>query len=333
MPTKEMKRLLFILFMLVYAAQASSPWGFWAHKRINRIAVFTLPPEMFGFYKHHIEYITANAVNPDKRRYSTADEAPRHYIDIDHYGIFPFDSVPRRWDDAVAKFTEDTLLAYGIVPWHVNKMLWWLTDAFKEKNAAKILRLSTELGHYVADAHVPLHTTKNYNGQLTNQIGIHGFWESRIPELFGEDYDYFVGKAQYIDKPLDKIWDIVLASHQLVDSVLLIEKKLREEFPSDQVYSFEQRGNATVRVYSESFTRAYDLRLNDMVERRLRESVISLGSFWLTAWVNAGQPDLDALINPKIEEELQKENEQMEKDSMFLRKKIIGREHPNTGSE
>jgi len=328
-----MNRIIIFFLMLSLEVSASPPWGFWAHKRINRIAVFTLPPEMIGFYKHHIEYITANAINPDRRRYSSADEAPRHFIDIDHFGTYPFDNVPRQWDSAVAKFTEDTLLAYGIVPWHVQRMMWWLTDAFKEKDGGKILRLSTELGHYVSDAHVPLHTTENYNGQLTDQVGIHGFWESRIPELFGEDYDYFVGKAQYIDNPLDEIWDVVLASHIRVDSVLSLEKNLRAEFPSDQVYSYEQRGNATVRVYSASFTKAYDEKMNGMVERRLRASVISIGSFWLTAWVNAGQPDLESLLNPQLDEQLKKENEEMQKDSSYTDKKIFGRPHPNTGSE
>ena len=84
------------------------PWGFWGHKRINRVAVFTLPPEMLAFYKYHIEYITESAVNPDKRRYATKNEAPRHYIDVDHYGVYPFDNVPRRWNDAVEALTEDT---------------------------------------------------------------------------------------------------------------------------------------------------------------------------------------------------------------------------------
>lgn len=328
-----MKRLLAITFLISFELNASPPWGFWAHKRINRIAVFTLPPEMFGFFKHHIEYITANAVNPDKRRYSSADEAPRHFIDIDHYGAYPFENVPHRWDSAVAKLTEDTLLAYGIVPWHVQRMMWWLTDAFKEKDGGKILRLSAEIGHYIADAHVPLHTTENYNGQLTDQVGIHGFWESRIPELFGEDYDYFAGKAEYVDDPLEKIWEAVLASHVLVDSVLTLEKNLRSEFPSDQVYSYEQRGNATVRVYSAGYTKTYDARMNGMVENRLRESVISIGSFWLTAWVNAGQPDLESLLNPQLDEELKKESEELENDSTYSHKKIFGRPHANTGSE
>lgn len=329
-----MKKIFITCALLVFAClNAAPPWGFWAHKRINRIAVFTLPEGMFGFYKHHIEYITENAVNPDKRRYSTVGEAPRHYIDVDHYGEYPFENVPRRWKDAVEKFSEDTLMAYGIVPWHVERMVYWLTDAMKAKDGARILRLSSDLGHYIADAHVPLHTTENYNGQLTNQVGIHGFWESRIPELFGENYDYFVGKAQYVENPLDAIWDVVLESHRLVDSVLSLEKNLRAEFPPDQVYSYEQRGNTTVRVFSVPYTKEYDRRMGDMVERRLRQSVITIGSFWLTAWVNAGQPDLESLLNPKLDEELKKEIETIAQDTTYTQKKIPTRDHPNTGLE
>ena len=103
----------------------SAVWGFFGHKKINRMAVFTLPPEMIKFYKKNIEYITEHAVDPDKRRYAVEGEAPRHYIDIDHYhhdSLTPFQYVPKYWDSAVSKFSEDTLQAYGIVPWHVNVM-------------------------------------------------------------------------------------------------------------------------------------------------------------------------------------------------------------------
>ena len=71
------------------------------------MAVFTLPPEMLGFYKKHIEYISGHAVDPDKRRYVNEDEAPRHYIDLDHYGKHPFDSIPKSWSKAVAKYSEE----------------------------------------------------------------------------------------------------------------------------------------------------------------------------------------------------------------------------------
>jgi len=279
--------------MLVLSSSVTlNSWGFWGHQRINRMAVFSLPEEMLPLYKDQIEFITAHAVDPDKRRYGNEKEAPRHYIDLDHYGVAPFENVPRKWKDAVKKFTEDSLNAYGIVPWYVEKELYALTEAFKKKDKRSVLHLSADLGHYVADAHVPLHTTENYNGQMTGQNGIHGFWESRIPELFGENYDYFTGQAVYIDKPLTKIWRIVLESNASKDSVLLLEAALNKTFDSDKKYSYESRGASTIKVYSAEYTSAYNLLLNGMVERRLRQSIIDVASFWYTAWVNGGQPDL-----------------------------------------
>src|SRR5687767_4544837 len=150
-------------------------WGFWAHQRINRIAVFSLPAPMFGFFKHYIDYITIHAVDPDKRRYAVEGEAACHYIDLDRYGESPFDSIPQRWTEAMQKYSEDTLMAHGIVPWHIERMTYRLTAAFRNRDGAGILKYAAEIGHYIGDAHVPLHCTRNYNGQLTGQHGIHGF--------------------------------------------------------------------------------------------------------------------------------------------------------------
>lgn len=364
----------------------SDDWGFVAHERINRMAVYTLPTELIPFFKKHQEYLTKHAVDADKRRYASKQEAPRHYIDVDHYGIAPFDEVPRKWIPALSKYTEvfvvttaddtlqlfghelvdfskDTLVLkgeavnrlfqtdsvqlskkrywdfvrnninsqfyelewslalenldtlfqaqvfksnckvafaekylskYGIVPWHIEKLVNGLVYAFKEKDEEKILRLCSDIGHYVGDSHVPLHTTLNYNGQLTGQDGIHGFWESRLPELFMEDYNFIVGKAEYIDDLNSYLWDIVLASHSHLDSVLLIEKELTERF-SAQKFCFETRGEQTVKTYCKDFSTAYHKRLNGMVENRMQASIKAVGDVWMTAWVNAGQPDLMVL--------------------------------------
>jgi hypothetical protein len=290
-------------------------WGFFGHKRINRIAVFTLPQEMFGFYKDHIEYLTEHAVDPDKRRYAVEGEAQCHYIDLDHYykpGEDPFTIMPRRWYDAVAKFTEDTLQTYGIVPWHINVMKLKLQKAFETKNVDLILKYSADIGHYIGDAHVPLHTTENYNGQMTGQRGIHGLWESRLVEVNAEDYDYFVGKGKYVKSIVDFAWEAVEASHLALDSVLRIEKELTAEFPSDKKYSYEQRGNTTISVYSYDFSQEYHKRMNGMVERRMRAAIIAVGSIWYTAWVDAGQPDLSALQNVQPSAELLEEMRQLE---------------------
>jgi len=255
-----------------------------------------LPPQLLSFYKQHIAFISEHAVDPDKRRYAVAEEGPRHYIDMDRYGAYPYDSLPRRWEDAVAKFSEDTLQQYGIVPWWIQVVQAQLTTAFKERNAAKILKLSADLGHYIGDAHVPLHACSNHNGQHTNQRGIHGFWESRVPELLAEkEWDFFLGKATYIKSTGDFIWKRVLESAAAADTVLLYEKQLTQSFPPDQKYAFENRNGNVVRQYSAAFTVAYDKLLKGMVERRMRQSIYAVASFWYTAWVNAGQPDLSGL--------------------------------------
>jgi hypothetical protein len=291
-----MQKRLFSLIIILCAGLLSSAWGFYAHQQINRLAVFTLPPEMIGFYKKNIRYITEAAVNPDRRRYTVVDEAPRHYLDIDHYGDSALQKMPRYWNDAVAKYTEDTLKAYGIVPWHINAMYYRLKDAFMLKDPSKILHVSADLGHYIADAHVPLHTTENYNGQLTGQDGIHGFWESRLPELFAKNYDFFTGKAEYIKNPQLAAWKAVEGSNIHLDSVLLLEKRLTEKF-GEKRFSFETKGKQTIKVYSVEFSTAYHNALAGMVEQRMRDAIKMVGDFWYTAWVDAGQPDLKNLID------------------------------------
>jgi hypothetical protein len=287
-------------------------WGFFAHQRINRLAVFTLPPEMIGFYKKNITYITEAAVNPDKRRFAVVEEAPRHYLDLDHYGDSALNKMPRFWNDAVILYTEDTLKAYGILPWHIQRMYFQLKDAFLIKDPQRILKISAEIGHYLADAHVPLHTTENYNGQLTGQEGIHAFWESRLPELFSEQYDFFVGKAYYISSPQLEAWKAIESSHHAVDSVLRYEKKLANEF-GEKKYSFETKGKQTMKVYSKEYAKAYHDMLSGMVERQMRTCIRRIGSFWYTAWVDAGQPDIKKLIEyMPTEEELKKNREEVE---------------------
>ena len=274
---------------------ASIPWGFYAHKRVNRYAVFTLPEELVGFYKKHIDHLTEHAIDADKRRYAIKEEAARHYIDIDHYGENPFKVMPRKWTDAVEKFSEDTLLTYGIVPWHIQTVYNRLVKAFEEKDIDYILKNSADLGHYVSDAHVPLHTTENYNGQLTNQKGIHAFWESRLPELFADDYDYLVGTAEYQYSVLDVAWQAVESSFNALDSVLLFDKELSREFEQDKQYSYEKRGTKTIKVKSADFSLAYHTKLDGMVERRLRLSISTIGNLWYSAWVDAGQPILEGM--------------------------------------
>ena len=294
-----MKKISLFICCILVMVQNCFCWGFYAHKQINYYAVFLLPPEMIAFYKKHISFLADHAVDPDKRRYAIADEGPRHFIDIDHYGKYPYDSLPKGWDAAVKKYSEDSLMKYGIGPWWINKVQGRLTKAFIEKNTHQILKLSADLGHYLGDIHVPLHASSNHNGQQTNQHGIHGFWESRIPELFAAtSFDFIIGRAAYLDKPQDFIWQRVLESALAADTVLKFEKLLSQQVPADQKFAFEERNGLIVRQYATRFTSRYHQGLNGMVERRMRQSIFAVASFWYTAWVNAGQPDLSLLSDP-----------------------------------
>jgi hypothetical protein len=316
----------YILSVLLLISTECFCWGFYGHRKINSLAVFLLPPGMLGFYKTHIDFLTEHSVDPDKRRYAIPQEGPRHYIDIDHYGVYPYPQLPRKYDSAVAMYGADTIQAFGIVPWWVQTMLARLTTAFKEKNQAKILKLSAEIGHYIADAHVPLHASHNHNGQFTNQHGIHGFWESRVPELLAEsEFNFWLPKADHLQSPGEFIWARVLESAAAVDTVLRYEKELTNSLPGDAKYSFENRNGSIIRTYSASFTKAYHHKLNGMVERRMRQSIYAVASFWYTAWVNAGQPDLNKLSNKEFTAEELKEFEEL---NMHWRNgKIAGREH------
>ena len=355
------------------------PWGFYGHRLINRMAVYTLPPPLVGFFKQHIEYISEHSIDPDKRRYATKHEAVRHYIDIDVWGDHPFEEVPRLLPEAILKYGElyaingvdtiginyrydkDSLVWFvdgdsmiwdrkmmldflygavmpyryedswfipasnldsfgfdnfwsmseglllidhfseqGILPYHLEDQHRKLVNAMIASDYSRILQLAAEYGHYIGDAHVPLHTTVNYNGQLTNQLGIHAFWESRIPELFAErDYDFLVGGAEYIEEKRDYFWEIIEASHMHLDSVLGIEKALSLTFPQDRQYCYDDRLSQTIRIQCPEYAAAYQARMNGMVEERMQDAIKAIGNLWYTAWVDAGQPDLRGLKDMK----------------------------------
>ena len=300
-------------------------WGFYMHEQINYHAVFLLPPEMMVLFKRNIGFLTEHAVDPDKRRYVVASEGAHHFMDIDHYGAYPFAELPRNYMAAREKYSADTLQAYGTLPWWVQTMLGRLTRAFREKDCRLILKNAAELGHYIADAHVPLHACSNHNGQLTGQQGIHAFWESRIPELFAaEQWDFFIGKAAYIRDPAAFIWSRLLESAAAADTVLRVEREASLEIRPDQQFAFENRKGLLVRQYSTAYAGLYNRKLNSMVERRMRQSIFAVASFWYTAWVNAGQPALDQLAHDSLDLAEQEEYRQL--NLAWKKGKVLGRD-------
>jgi hypothetical protein len=287
-----MKTLILTLFLIfngilnVYA----NPWGFFAHKKINYLAVFMLPTPLNKLYKREIHLLQEYAVLPDERRYVMDNEAQRHYIDLDHYELKTIEF--KNFKQLSKTIPEDSLNAHGIVVWYIPIAFLKLKKAFQVKDWAMIIKYSAELGHYVADAHVPLHTTSNYDGQKTGQSGIHAFWESRIPELLNNELEEWLGPAEYIQNVELKAWEYVLSSNSLVQDLLTKEKELALSYSNHHKYSFEQKGNSLVKNYAKDYALAYHKLLRHTIEDRFSESVKQVASLWYTAWLEAGQPDI-----------------------------------------
>lgn len=291
----RLKILALILFALILIS-----WGMYGHEHINRAAVFALPSPLQTFFFNHIDFITQESTVPDLRKYTLDDksERPRHYIDLENYG--KLDSLPQSFAEAKKKFDEKFLQRNGILPWYIQDMMDKLTKAFKDKRKTQILFLAADLGHYIGDAHMPLHASANHDGQFTKQNGVHAFWESQLPELFGDKYNYFVGEAVYINDIQKETWRIIKESNSLADTLLLADKELTMQFPVDKIFLTDAQGKIAINkfdspIYTLDYAQKYNQKLKGMVEKQMRLAILATASYWYTAWVNAGKPDLSDL--------------------------------------
>ncbi len=317
-----------VLSALLLCPQYLMPFGFFAHRHINRLAVYTLPYEMMGFFREHVVFLSHRAVDPDRRAHAMHGEAQRHYIDLDRYGDHPFPDLPMEWLQALSAFPEDTLLQYGVLPWHIQTMANRLRFAFQQGNPDEILLQAAYLGHYVADACTPLHTTLDYNGREAHQKGIHGLWESRLPELLFDHYTFSVGKAEYVSDVLAKAWELVKYSHTKLDALYHAFDSIYLNAPAHSIYSHQMRGQSHERVFSLQFCEDYHKALGGMVEAQMRLAIKTIGDLWYSAWVDAGRPDLSVLetrgLGNRLRRRLAREERQWEKqvgmsDSLIVR--------------
>ncbi len=321
-----MKKIILLLSVVISSTVLIS-WGIFGHEHINRAAVFALPAPLQTFFYNHIDFITQEASVPDLRKHTLNDksEGPRHFVDLENFGSM--DSLPKTLAEAKAKYDEKFLQQNGILPWYMEELMDKLTKAFKEKKKTEILFIAADLGHYIGDAHMPLHTSANYDGQMTNQKGIHALWESRLPELFGKDYNLHVENAKMIDDVKKETWSIIMHSHSLVETLLATDKELKAKVGEDKAFKKDAEGKVAKgkygqQLFADDYTKQFHTALNGMVEKQMRASVEATANFWYTAWVNAGKPDLTDL-DPA---DLTKRNSKLLEDELKLFKegKLFG---------
>jgi hypothetical protein len=212
---------------------------------------------------------------------------------------------PKTMDDAQKKYDEKFLTKNGILPWHIQELMSKLTKAFKDKRKNEILFIAGDLGHYIADAHMPLHTSDNHDGQNTNQKGIHSLWESRLPELFVKEYKLNATEGIYLENVDKAIWELISDTHGLVEPLLAADKKLRTSTPENKIFVIDAAGVVVKNkyggtLYSDTYATKFHAELNGMVEKQMKKAITVTASFWYTAWVNAGKPDLSKLDSDEL---------------------------------
>ena len=263
--------------MVITPAPASA-WGFDVHRFILARAITLLPAEIRPYFQKYEAAVVEHSIDPDLwRTVGWLEEPPRHFMDLDAYGPYPFKQLPRAYDEAVARYGKDFVDKNGTLPWRTEEIYAKLAEAFEQRAPyarENIKFFSSVIGHYIGDAHVPFHAVINYDGQLTGQWGIHARFET---ELFAR----FKDRLQIDPKPIvpvssvrDFMFESLLASFPLVQSVLDADKA----------------AVAGKEYYDDEYFARFFAKVQPILERRLNDSITDVASVIAAAWVRAGRP-------------------------------------------
>jgi hypothetical protein len=279
------------LCALFVVPSPSFAWGFDAHRFITERAIALLPDELRPLFEQRRAFIVERSVDPDLWRNAGFDqEPPNHFLDLDYqgYGPYPFDGLPREYDLAVQKFGREVVNAQGTLPWRAAEFYGRLQRAFQglERTPPSpyalddIAFLSAVLGHYVSDAHVPLHAIVNYDGQLTGQNGVHSRWEIDLFERWRGRLTLTPAAPRPMMDPRDAMFETLLVSNRLAQGLLEADREAA-------------RGRES---YDERYYAAFGERQAPVLERRLNDSITAVAAAIIGAWTQAGRPAIPVAI-------------------------------------
>lgn len=278
-------RILISLLVIVSLPVPASAWGFDAHKFIADRMIELLPPELKPLFAARRAFIVERAIDPDLwRTVGWEQEPPNHFLDIDHdaFGPYPFNGLPRSYDEAVQKFGREFVHEQGLLPWRTSEIWGRLQREFESLKRPSppgyaldnIALFSAVLAHYVSDGHVPLHAVVNYNGQLTGQDGVHSRWEAELFERNRSRLAIAPPPVRPVSVPRDAMFEVLLASNRLASNVL----------------ESDRRAAQGRERYDEAYFNAFATGTLATLERRLNDSIAAVASFITGAWEAAGKP-------------------------------------------
>lgn len=266
--------LVFLFYVSAYA------WGWDSHRFINRKTVYHLPNQMMLFIQDS-SFFALHSIDADQRRVSGDTsfyaEGPRHFMDIDDYPNFQ--SLPRDIDSVIALYGWERVKQNGTNPWATVWTYDSLVNQLSRGDWASAKLTASDLGHYVGDAHQPLHNTVNYNGQLTNQYGIHSRYETTMlsPTYYLPALYITPDSAQYVGNRINYIFDYIIHANSLVDTVL------QADLYAKVASGWNGTGTPPPTYYHALWERTRGITLDQM-----QRGTLALANLWYSAWVDAG---------------------------------------------
>lgn len=273
---KRIITLFFLFILLFFIVTEIIAWGGVGHSLINRNSTRHFPDEMAG-YKLWSEFLALHASDADYRKGSDPNEGNKHYIDIDNYPEFLAGNFPFSIDTLINRYGWNYVWQQGILPWATKNTLDSLTVALQNHEWDKAKLLAADLGHYVADGHQPLHITRNYDGQFTNQRGIHSRYETQMINQFQNELTFSTETIQYVSDPVSFIFDYLFESYSFLDDLLRADSLAKSI-----------AGNTNSTTYYNSLWQ----QTNVFTKYLFKKASVRLGSLIYTAWFNAGSPQL-----------------------------------------
>jgi hypothetical protein len=276
MKPKAFFPLLSLLSLCLARPPLAVGWGPAAHEIIDTWAIPALPPEIRPFFEDNRQFLLQHANDADELMKKDRYERLRHYIYLDKYGLFPYTALPHNYERAKEKFDFGRINRNGVLPWQIGEFSLRLTKAMQTANWEEVKLDAAMLAHYVADAHDPLHTTQNFDGQLSLQNGLSARFDIHLVDRYSKFFIMHPENAVKIDDPTEYAFETCLASNVWVDLIIWSDLRARGSLPD---------------YTDEYYDRFYD-QVGSTVVREINEAAHDAGSYWYTAWLNAGRPPL-----------------------------------------
>lgn len=266
---------LLILALAAFSPPAF-PWGQSAERLVANKAVDTLPREMAPFFDANRRFLVQHITDPDDAAADDPSDLRNGFIHLDHYGVFPFAALPRDYKAALAKYGRRTLDKYGLLPWQIGLYSQKLTGALRAHDWNAARSAAAILAHYVAAAHDPFNTTLNSDGQLSGQPGVDQRYSSGLVDRYQLLFFVKPNEAALIHDPTDFAFDMTLRAHAWLENILLADR----------------HAYAGLDGYSDVYYDRFYAQAGAVLIHQLSDASTDIGSYWMTAWINAGRPQL-----------------------------------------